>query len=88
MLRKRCTVSVYSLYQSFRSSKLKASVGTTGDSYDNALAETVNSLYKIKIIEYLKANWQYFVDVKFATLNWVDRFNKKRAQCTGLCIAF
>ena len=37
---------------------LKASVGTTGDSYDNALAETVNGLYKTEVIEYLKADWQ------------------------------
>ena len=37
---------------------LRASVGTTGDSYDNALAETVNGLYKTEVIEYLKADWQ------------------------------
>ena len=36
---------------------LRASVGTTGDSYDNALAETVNGLYKTEVIEYLKADW-------------------------------
>ena len=35
---------------------LRASVGTTGDSYDNALAETVNGLYKTEVIEYLKAD--------------------------------
>ncbi len=34
---------------------LRASVGTTGDSYDIALAETVNGLYKTEVIEYLKA---------------------------------
>ena len=34
-----------------------ASVGTTGDSYDNALAETVSGLYKSEVIHYLKDNW-------------------------------
>jgi putative transposase len=56
---------------------LRASVGTTGDSYDNALAETVeNGLYKTEVIEYLKAGWQGLADVQLATLNWVDWFNK------------
>ncbi len=50
---------------------LGASVGTTGDSYDNALAETVNGLYKTEVIEYLKADWQGLEDVQLATLNWV-----------------
>ena len=43
---------------------LRASVGTTGDSYDNALAETVNGLYKTEVIEYL--DW-----VKDKQLNWL-----------------
>ncbi len=59
---------------------LRASVGTTGDSYDNALAETVNGLYKTEVIEYLKAYWQGLADVQLATLNWVDWFNKKRVH--------
>ncbi len=59
---------------------LRASVGTTGDSYDNALAETVNGLYKTEVIEYLKADWQGLVDVQLATLNWVDWFNKERVH--------
>ena len=58
--------------------KVKASVGTTGDSYDNALAETVNGLYKMEVIEYLKSAWTGLSDVELATLNWVDWFNKKR----------
>ncbi len=57
---------------------LRASVGTTGDSYDNALAETVNGLYKTEVIEYLKSDWAGLADVELATLNWVDWFNKKR----------
>ena len=48
-------------------SNLRASVGTTGDSYDNALAETVNGLYKTEVIEYLKADWQGLADVQLAT---------------------
>ena len=59
---------------------LRASVGTTGDSYDNALAETVNGLYKTEVIEYLKADWRGLADVQLATLNWVDWFNKKRVH--------
>ncbi len=58
----------------------KIPVGTTGDSYDNALAETVNGLYKTEVIEYLKADWQGLADVQLATLNWVDWFNKERVH--------
>ena len=61
---------------------LRASVGTTGDSYDNALAETVNGLYKLEVIEYLKSDWAGLADVELATLNWVDWFNKKRLHST------
>ncbi|MFH7045178.1 IS3 family transposase [Acinetobacter johnsonii] len=57
---------------------LRASVGTTGDSYDNALAETVNGLYKTEVIEYLKADWRGLGDIQLATLNLVDWFNKER----------
>lgn len=56
---------------------VKASVDTTGDSYDNALAETVNGLYKMEVIEYLKFDWTGLSDVELATLSWVDWFNKK-----------
>ena len=45
-----------------------AFVGTTGDSYDNALAETVNGLYKSEVIHYLKQNWTGVNDVELATL--------------------
>ena len=51
-------------YLSIRyTNRLRASVGTTGDSYDNALAETVNGLYKTEVIEYLKADWQGLADM-------------------------
>ncbi len=60
---------------------LRASVGTTGDSYDNALAETVNGLYKTEVIEYLKADWQGLANVQeLATLNWVDWGFQKRVH--------
>lgn len=42
------------------------------------MAETGNRLYKTEVIEYLKADWQGLANVQLATLNWVDRFNKKR----------
>ncbi|MFC6205588.1 IS3 family transposase [Psychrobacter urativorans] len=59
-----------------------ASVGTTGDSYDNALAETVNGLYKTEVIHYLKENWNGVNDVELANLEWVDWFNKTRLHST------
>ena len=58
------------------------SVGTTGDSYDNALAETVNGLYKSEVIDYLKEDWTGINDVELATLEWVDWFNKKLLHST------
>lgn len=57
---------------------LIASVGTTGDSYDNALAESVNGLYKSEVIEYLKHEWEGKDDVALATLDWVHWYNTKR----------
>jgi len=61
---------------------VQASVGTTGDSYDNALAETVNGLYKTEVIHYLKEQWRGVNDVELATLEWVDWFNKTRLHST------
>ena len=48
-----------------------ACVGTTGDSYDNALAETANGLYKSEMIEYLKEQWHGVNDVELVILEWV-----------------
>lgn len=59
-----------------------ASVGTTGDSDDNALAETVNGLYKSEVIEYLKEQWHGVNDVELATFEWVDWFNKTQLYST------
>lgn len=54
-----------------------ASVGSKGDSYDNAMAEAFNSLYKWELI-YPKGPWRGLDDVEFATLGYVDWFNHRR----------
>ena len=59
-----------------------ASVGTTGDSYDNALAKTVDGLYKSEVIHHLKESWNGVNDVELATLEWVDWFDKTRLHST------
>jgi len=53
------------------------SVGSVGDSYDNALAETIIGLYKTELIRQ-QGPWKNIDEVEFATLEWVDWFNKKR----------
>ncbi len=52
-------------------------VGNVGDNYDNALAETINGLYKAEVI-HRGGPWRNCEDVEFATLKWVDWFNKQR----------
>ena len=54
-----------------------ASVGSKGDSYDNALVESFNGLYKWELI-YPKGPWRGLEDVEFATLTYVDWFNNRR----------
>ena len=54
-----------------------ASVGSTGDSYDNALAETINGLYKAEVIHH-EGPWKGLDEVELATLTWVDWFNNRR----------
>ena len=54
-----------------------ASVGTVGDSYDNALAETVNGLYKAELI-YSKRIWESVSEVELATMGWVHWWNTRR----------
>ena len=53
------------------------SVGSRGDSYDNALAETVNGLYKAELV-YRRGPWRGREDLELATLDWVDWFNNRR----------
>jgi putative transposase len=54
-----------------------ASVGSTGDSYDNAMAEAFNSLFKWELI-YPKGPWTGLDDVEFATMGYIDWFNHRR----------
>jgi transposase InsO family protein len=56
---------------------IEPSVGSIGDSYDNALAETINGLFKTEII-YPNGPWRNLEEVEFATLEWVDWFNNRR----------
>ena len=56
---------------------VEPSVGSVGDSYDNALAETINGLYKAELI-WRRGPWRNFEQVEFATLEWVDWFNNRR----------
>ena len=56
---------------------IEPSVGSVGDSYDNALAETINGLYKAEVI-HRRGPWRSFEAVEFATLTWVDWFNHRR----------
>lgn len=56
---------------------VEPSVGSVGDSYDNALAETINGLYKAEVI-HRRGPWRSFEAVEFATLEWVDWFNHRR----------
>ena len=56
---------------------IEPSVGSVGDSYDNALAETINGLYKAEVI-HRRSPWRSFEAVEFATLEWVAWFNSRR----------
>ena len=56
---------------------ITASVSSVGDSYDNALAEAINGLYKTEVIR-KRGPWRNVDDVEYATLEWVDWFNNRR----------
>jgi transposase InsO family protein len=56
---------------------IEPSVGSVGDSYDNAMAETIIGLYKTEVIHRL-GPWRCVDQVEFATLDWVDWFNNRR----------
>ncbi len=60
-----------------REAGIESSVGSVGDSYDNALAETVNGSYKTELIR-RHGPWRRMEDVELATLQWVDWFNERR----------
>ena len=56
---------------------IAASVGSVGDSYDNALAETINGLYKAEVIRH-RGPWRSIDSVEFATAEWIDWYNHRR----------
>ena len=56
---------------------IESSVGSRGDAYDNALAETINGLYKTEVIHHL-GPWRGLEDVEYATLEWVAWYNSQR----------
>jgi len=56
---------------------VEPSTGTVGDSYDNALAETIIGLYKTEVIHH-RGPWRNLETVEYATLEWVDWFNNRR----------
>ncbi len=60
-----------------REAGIEPSVGSVGDSYDNALAETINGLFKAEVI-HRRGPWRSAETVELATLVWVDWFNNRR----------
>jgi putative transposase len=56
---------------------VELSVGSVGDSYDNALAETIIGLYKTEVI-HRRGLWRQLDEVEYAKLEWVDWFNHRR----------
>jgi len=56
---------------------IEPSTGSVGDSFDNAMAETINGLYKTEVI-HRRERWEGLDDVEYATLEWVDWFNHRR----------
>ncbi len=63
--------------QRLAEANLVPSVGSVGDNYDNALAETINGFYKAEVI-WRQRSWPSASAVEMATLRWVDWFNKHR----------
>ncbi|WP_189389289.1 IS3 family transposase [Buttiauxella sp. B2] len=62
--------------QRLQEAELLASTGSTGDSYDNAMAESINGLYKAEVIH--RQSWKNRQEVELATLAWVDWYNNRR----------
>lgn len=56
---------------------IEPSVGSVGDNYDNALAETINGFYKAEVID-RRGPWRSVEAAEYATLEWVDWFNHRR----------
>ncbi|EJF8567502.1 TPA: IS3 family transposase [Escherichia coli] len=62
--------------QRLKEAGLLESTGSTGDSYDNAMAESINGLYKAEVIH--RKSWKNRAEVELATLTWVDWYNNRR----------
>nr|WP_187531545.1 IS3 family transposase [Escherichia coli] len=62
--------------QRLKEAGLLGSTGSTGDSYDNAMAESINGLYKAEVIH--RKSWKNRAEVELATLTWVDWYNNRR----------
>ncbi|MDS1446441.1 IS3 family transposase [Shigella boydii] len=62
--------------QRLKEAGLLASTGSTGDSYDNAMAESINGLYKAEVIH--RKSWKNRAEVELATLTWGDWYNNRR----------
>ena len=73
----RGAVRLDSLHERLAEAGIEPSVGSIGDSYDNALAETINGLYKAELI-HRRAPWKTNEAVELATLEWVSWFNNRR----------
>jgi hypothetical protein len=71
------SISCHGLHPAPRRGNLEPSVGSVGDSYDNALAETINGLYKAEVI-WRQRSWPNASAVEMATLRWVDWYNNQR----------
>ena len=56
---------------------IEPSVGSVGDAYDNALAETINGVFKAEVI-HRRGPWRSFEAVEYSTLEWVDWCNNRR----------
>ena len=70
-------IDVYARHRGLAEAGIEPSVGSKGDSYDNALAETINGLYKAELI-HLRATWKTKESLELATLEWVSWFNHHR----------
>jgi transposase InsO family protein len=80
---RRCSRAISTRTATIRSAErlaeagIEPSVGSVGDSYDNALVETIFGLFKTEVIR-RNGPWRNIEEVEFATLEWVDWFNNRR----------
>ncbi len=70
-------MSPFTIPNAFADAGIDSSVGSVGDSYDNALAETINGLFKTEVIR-RRGPWRSLEAVELATLEWLDWFNNRR----------